>query len=433
MPSHTIGTPHLAETTQKSTFFRQGGWMMISAVSSGVLMFAVQVFSKKFLSDPEYSAFVALIQVTNWITIPALGLQMVFAQESAAAISGHHEQQLAKTVRSVMLWTFCVWLVTAIVVFIFREPWTDALKLSNQMGLWLTVAAGLVMVWLQLFWGLLQGRQNFLWYGWSTIFNGIGRVAIGGIVIIALHGQAAGLMLAVFCGPGGFGRSCRRFRRNADLLKMKGVSFDTFGWLKRVVPLTAGFGVSTFIFTADAIAAQNFLGEGGKAADYQFGGTLCRAIVLFTAPLAAVMFPKLVHSAARSQRTNVMGLTMLGTFALSMCAVIGLSVVGPFVMQKFSKGDYQTIAHLMPLFASGMTLIGMGNVLLYNLMAHSRFKIVPLLVVLGASYWFALQYRHDSFKMIIQTFCMFALIYLAVCALFTWVVDGKKKTIEADA
>jgi len=132
MPSHTIGTPHLAETSQKSTFFRQGGWMMISAVASGVLMFAVQVFSKKFLSDPEYSAFVALIQVTNWITIPALGLQMVFAQEAAAAVSGHHEQQLAKTARSVMLWTFCVWLATAIVVFIFREEWTAALMMHRS-------------------------------------------------------------------------------------------------------------------------------------------------------------------------------------------------------------------------------------------------------------------------------------------------------------
>ena len=333
-------------------------------------MFAVQVFSKGFLSDPEYSAFVALIQVTNWITIPALGLQMVFAQEAAAAISGHHEQQLASTVRSVMLWTFCVWLATATFVFIYREPWTAALKLSNQMGLWLTVAAGLVMVWLQLFWGLLQGRQNFLWYGWSTIFNGIGRVVIGGIVIIALHGQAAGLMLGVFTGL--LLAFLPALLQNADLLKMKGAPFNAIHWLKRVVPLTAGFGVSTFIFSADAIAAQNFLGAGGKAADYQFGGTLCRAIVLFTAPLAAVMFPKLVRSAARSQKTNVMGLTLLGTFALSTCAVIGLTVVGPFVMQKFSKGDYQTIAHLMPLFASGMTLMGLGNVLLYNLIGRIR-------------------------------------------------------------
>ena len=90
-------------------------------------------------------------------------------------------------------------------------------------------------------------------------------------------------------------------------------------------------------------------------------------------------------------------------------------------MKMFSKGDYQTMVPLMPLFAIGMTFLGMGNVLLYNLMAHSRFKAVPLLLALAVGYWFALQYFHDSFKMIIQTFCVFGLLcYSRALLLFTW-------------
>ena len=99
-------------------------------------------------------------------------------------------------------------------------------------------------------------------------------------------------------------------------------------------------------------------------------------------------------------------------------------------MKMFSKGDYQTIVPLLPMFASGMLFVGMGNVMLYHLMAHSRFKIVPLLLILAASYWFALNHFHDSFKMIVQTFCVFALTYLAVCALFTFVVDRSKPIEE---
>ena len=188
-PAETIESPQLSEASHQSSFFRQGGWMMIASVASGVLMFAVQIFSKKFLVDSEYSAFGVLVQITNWIAIPALGLQMVFAQQTAAAITGHHESELAATVRSVMLWTFCVWVVTTIVAIICRDQWIAAFKLSNPIALWLTLAAGLVMVWLQLFQGLLQGRQNFLWFGWSYIFNGFGRVLIGGVIVIALHGQ----------------------------------------------------------------------------------------------------------------------------------------------------------------------------------------------------------------------------------------------------
>ncbi|HWF18873.1 MAG TPA: hypothetical protein VG754_06370, partial [Verrucomicrobiae bacterium] len=324
----------------------------------------------------------------------------------------------------VMLWTFCVWLATVIAAIIYRHEWVAALKLSNPMALWLTIAVGVVMIWMQIYQGLLQGRQNILWFGWANISNGVGRVVIGGIIVVLLGGQAAGLMLGVFIGMVAAFLAC--VSQNFDLLKSPSAKFDATGWLKRVVPLTLGFGVSTFLFSADAIVVQNYLGANGKAADYIFGATLCRAIVLFTVPLAAVMFPKLVHSAARSQKSNVMGMTMIGTVGLSLLAVLGLALVSPTIMRIFSKGsheDMMTMTRLIPIFAAGMVPLGSGNVLLYNLMAHSRFKIVPALVVLAIGYWIALQHFHDSFKTVIQTFCVFTLIYFGLCALFTWVLD----------
>lgn len=419
MPAKTVEAQSMSGDSHKSTFFRQGGWMMISAVAGGALMFAVQIFSVKFLSEQEYSAFTTLIQVTNWITIPALGLQMVFAQQTAAAVDDLHHRQLTSTTKAVMLWMFCIWLVTVLLAAIFRHEWVAALKLSNPMALWLTIGVGLFMLWTQIFQGLLQGRQNFLWFGWASIFNGGGRVLAGGIIVLALHGQAAGLMLGVLIGMVSSFAVC--FVQSWDVLKGPGAPFDAVGWLKRVVPLTLGFGASTFLFSTDAIVVQNNFDVG--RADYMFGATLCRAIVLFTVPLAAVMFPKLVHSAARSQKSNVMGLTMVGTVGLSLLAVLGLAVVAPFIMRMFSKGHYEMIQPLVPLFAAGMVPLGSGNVLLYNLMAHSRFKIVPWLIALAVGYWVALQHYHDSFKTVIVTFCVFSLVYFGLCALFTWVFD----------
>jgi hypothetical protein len=63
-------------------------------------------------------------------------------------------------------------------------------------------------------------------------------------------------------------------------------------------------------------------------------------------------------------------------------------------------------------------------------MAHSRFKIVPVLVVLAVAYWMALQHFHDSFKTVIETFGIFSLIYLGICAVFTWIVDKEKAVGE---
>jgi len=67
-----------------------------------------------------------------------------------------------------------------------------------------------------------------------------------------------------------------------------------------------------------------------------------------------------------------------------------------------------------------MVPLAVGNVLLNNLMAHSRFKVCIPLVCVAAGYWIALQYHHDSFKQVIQLLGITNLVFLAVCALFTW-------------
>jgi O-antigen/teichoic acid export membrane protein len=423
MSSAAIEPVEHSSTSQKASFFRQSGWMMITSVGGGAFMAFIHVFSK-VLPAEEYSAFGTLLQLVNWMGIPAIGLQMVFAQQTPAAITDNQRRQLVGTARAVLLWTFCLWLGMVAIALIFRDQFISSLKLSNPMALWLTVLVGWMMLWYPITQGLMQGRQNFLWLGWTYIFNGVGRVGIGAVIVYGLHGWTAGLMAGVFIGlalAAGTG-----FWQNRDLLSAPSAPFDWKGWLKRVVPLTMGFGVTQFLLSADAIVVQNYLGEGGKAAPYIFGGTLARAIVLFTLPIAAVMFPKLVHSAARSQKSNLMGVTFIGTAILASLAVLGLMLTAPFLIAHGSKPENLSILPDLPLFGWAMVPLAAGNVLLYNLMAHSRFKISLPLVVMAIAYWIALQHYHDTFRMVIKTLGVFNLIYLAMCALFTWVIDKPK-------
>src|SRR5882724_6158747 len=118
------------------------------------------------------------------MTIPALGLQMVFAQQTSAAVTEIQRQQLVSTVRAVMRWTFCIWLCMAVVTIVWHNKFIAALKLSNPAALWVTLAVGPVMRWFHIFQGLLQGGQNFLWRGWGGILNGVGGVGIVGVIVI---------------------------------------------------------------------------------------------------------------------------------------------------------------------------------------------------------------------------------------------------------
>src|SRR4051794_17426630 len=96
----TVNASQMAEASHKSTFFRQSGWMMIATVMSGVFMALVHGFSK-VLPKQEYSTLFTLFQVLNWMTIPALGLQMVFAQQASAVVTPHQKHQLVETTRTV--------------------------------------------------------------------------------------------------------------------------------------------------------------------------------------------------------------------------------------------------------------------------------------------------------------------------------------------
>ena len=416
------GEPH------KSTFFRQSGWMMIATVISGVFMAFINLFSSKVLPADEYAAFATLLQMVNWMGIPAIGLQMVFAQQTSAVVDDAQRRQLVGTTKAVLTWTFGVWAVMVLVALVYHNQLIAALKLTNPMSLWLTVIVGFVMLWFPIFQGLLQGRQNFLWLGWTALFNGVGRVILGLMIVYFFHGWAAGLMAGVLMGlVAALGTAAIQ---NRDLLAEPSDAFDAMGWLKRVVPLTLGLGAGLFLFTADAFVVQNYLGENGQAAPYMFGATLARAIVLFTGPLAVVMFPKLVHSAARSQKTDLMGVTLLGTAVLSGVAVVGLILTAPLVIKYGSSPANAKILPDLPLFALVMVPIGAANVLLYNLMAHSRFKVVPALVLLSVAYWVGLQHFHDSFRTVIRLFGVASLVYFGVCAVFTWGV--KEKTVATD-
>jgi O-antigen/teichoic acid export membrane protein len=427
-----VESPRMTETSQRTTFFRQSGWMMITTVVSGMLMSLVHVCSKK-IPDAEYSAFAVLLQLVNWMTIPAIGLQMAFAQQASAVVTDSQRHQLIGTTKAVMRGTFYIWLAIAAVVFLERDRFIESLKLSNPASLWLTLAVALAMLWLPIFQGLLQGRQNFLWLGWVAIFNGAGRVIFGLGVVYLLGGWAAGIMGGVLIGL--LLTVGTAAWQNHDLWREPGEPFNWRPWLRLIVPVTFGAGAFQFIFSADAIVVQNHLGENGKAAAYMFGGTLARAIVLSTAPLAAVMFPKLVQSAARSHKHtfNLLGLTFLGTTVLGAMAALGLTVVSPLLIKLFSKPEYVSIVPLIPLFAWVMLPLTMGNVLLNNLLAHLRFKVVPAVAAVAVGYWVALQYYHDSFKTVIETLGVFSTLFLAVCAVFTWAPWNRSRGSAAGA
>jgi O-antigen/teichoic acid export membrane protein len=286
--------------------------------------------------------------------------------------------------------------------------------------LWITLLACLISAWLPLFMGALQGKQNFFWLGWSLMFTGASRLAIAAAAVLMIGGFAAGMMSGVTIGAlVGTGVGLWHTR---DLWQVKPARFDWRQLLAQVVPLMLGFGAFQFLFTADTIFVKAYFA--GEVTDaYGGAGTLSRALMWLVGPLAAVMFPRIVHSAARSEKSDLMRTVLWGTFALAASGAIGLWLVGPFVVKVIYPARYATQAiALLPWYAWAMVPLALANVLLNNLLARGSFRVVPGLIVLALAYAFALTRPtlHASPVTVLQTLGVCNLFLLVISAWFTY-------------
>jgi O-antigen/teichoic acid export membrane protein len=415
----SVATAETAESRAraKTTFFRQSGWMMFAGVAAGGCYFSVHFFSKA-VSENEYGAFATLLAIFNLLSIPGLALQMIFTQQTSAAITPEEHRRLTGTTRRVLLGTFGLWLGLALALAWFQQDLLAQFKMSSPVALWITLCLGLGQIWTPIFSGLLQGQQNFLWLGWSSMLGGVGRLAAVAVIVLLLHNDATGMIAGALVGL--VAPLCVLIWHSRGVwLRGTGAPIAWRPWLARVLPLTLGFGAYQFLFCVDALFVRHYFGA-NQSGPYMGAGTLARAIALFTGPLSLVMFPKIVRSVARAEKTDIMKLALPATAGLACLAAFGLSVVAPWILPFVFKQSFLVIRPLLPWFAWSMVPLAVANVLINNLLARGRFAVVPWLVLVAAGYGVALTYHHDSFLTVIRILGLFNLLAMVAAAWHTW-------------
>ena len=419
MPTETVEKASLTATAHRTSFFRQSGWLMFATVAGGVFMTAMHFLSKA-IPVSEYGQFGVFLSVAMFV--PAAPLQMVLAQQTAQAIALHREHELSSLIRAAWLTTFVLWLVAAVVVLLFQGPIMAQWKISNPAAIWLTLPVLLFTAWLPMFYGVLQGQQNFLWMGWSMMANGLGRMGLAAFAVLVLHFYAPGMVLGMLAGLAL--ALVLAIWPTRSLWLTSGQSFEWRSLLRQVIPLTFGFGAFQFMLTADTMFVKSYFNE-DTAAYYVSAGTLSRASMWLVGPLVTVMFPKIVHAKAKAEKSNLMGVVLLGTLILAAGGATGLWILGPWVVPFMFKPSFvQPASVLLPWYAWAVVPLSLANVLLSNLLARALFKVVPALCVLIVVYVFALTQFHDTPVTVIKTLGACNLLLLAVCAFYTW---GVKK------
>ena len=238
------------EQDSRTTFFHQSGWLALATSSGGFFMVATQVVANRWMEPAEYGIWFTLLRIYLLMSIPSVGLQVIFARQAAAAVSDAEQARLAAATRATLAATLVLWVVMAAVALIWQDHWLRVLKIVHPAALWATVVIGLASLWSPVVRGLLQGVQNFLGLGWVLILDGVGRFCAI-LVILVLGGQSVGGMTGALIGQVvslGAG-----FAWLASLLRHRGATMDWRPWLRRVIPLTLGFAGIQLMSTLDVV------------------------------------------------------------------------------------------------------------------------------------------------------------------------------------
>jgi O-antigen/teichoic acid export membrane protein len=380
------------------------------------MMYAVHLLAKAMPAE-EYGLFGVLLALV--MCIPTMPLQMVLAQQTARALATGRERELSGMIRLVWIGTSVLWAVACVGVWLFQERILRRWGITNPAALWVTIVSLLFALWTPMFAGVLQGKQNFMWLGWSMIAGGVGRLAAAALAVIALSWYAVGMMTGVLLGVlAGVAISIWHSRL---LWLVRPAAFDWRALLAQVVPLMLGFGAFQFVFTADTMFVKAYF-PGDQTGFYFSAGTLSRALMWFVGPMASVMFPKIVHSAAKSEKTDLMGLVLTGTAILAVLGAVATSVLGPWIVRiVYGESYVQVATSVLPWYVGAMVPLAVANVLLNNLLARSAYKLVLPLCVLAIAYGFALTQFHDTLVTVLKTLGVCNLFLLGICAWFTWV------------
>lgn len=412
--------------------------MVAATFLSGVFMLAVHVFGL-FMAKNEYSIFATLVNSLTLLAIPSIALQTAFAHQAACAISSEQQNRLTGMVQTLLSWTFFLWLTMALSLLVFQKEIMADLKIDKSILLWITLVIGLAQFWSPILLGVMQGQHNFLWLGWVAIINGVGRFIAIGIVLMLLGGRVFGALSGVLFGIGIATVVAAFQTRSVWCRPRPSFNFYWKSWLNDIVPLTLGLGVSQFILGADVIFVRAMLDK-NQTGFYIAAGMIGRGIVVFTAPLITVMFPKIVRDLSHGEKTSILAYTVIATaglcsFAAACCTLMAIFLkhvaLSPALVKNylpislFEKLQNNTegvllISQLLPWFVWCMLPLALANVLLNNLMARKQYRVVPYLLIVMAGYMTTLAIAGTSFVRVIQILGGFNLLCFAVIAVFTW-------------
>jgi O-antigen/teichoic acid export membrane protein len=386
-------------------------------------------FVAQRMPEGQFNIFDTAISALGIFAIPALGMQASFAAQAAGADSEQRRRELAATMRWALVLLLSAWAMVALWWVVGSKHIMAAYNFSQPGVLWVVLFILLVNLLSPVPNGVLQGRQDFVWFGWSILLNGVGRFVVLWAVVRGLKQGALGGLIGVLAGV--VLVLMLTAWRTRDGLIAPSVRCDWRAWGRRLIPVTIGLGALSFIMQADALIVREKLQPlltADEVDGYSAVRKIAQAMVFLVGALTSVMFPKVAQSFQKAKHTDALKLTLILTSLIAMGGATAATLFPELPLRLLSPARLITSKALVPAYCWAFVPLVLANVLVWNLLARECYRSVPWMAALAVGYWLALQRFGDRLLAVIGIVAVFSAALLLVCGVFAWLEsrrDGK--------
>jgi len=371
-----------AERTQGRRALIGSGLLLALAVGFANALNAVFQFSlARILERGEYSLLAALFAVVLIGAVPPLAFQATTARHVAASLSEGEDAEAGKylrgTLRSVLVWTAALLVLTAVLV-----PIGAAAGMNEPLAVAATAATIAIALVIPVVWGGLQGAHRFRDLALFTLLFAGSRLAAGLVI-----GAAGGGVGAVMLGVAG----ATALTAAVSLLPLRSLVLAHGGWrgfvrapsgrLATLPNAGAAVGLTTLtvLATADLLVAKLAF-PSGRAGDYAAASVGARVMLLIPIAVTTVLFPRVatLRDKQRERSHLLAGLLAVGVTAAIATALLW-TLAGPLIDATFGSKYDDAASWLGPLSVA-MAMYALATVYLYHFLSlgRSRFAFVLL-------------------------------------------------------
>ena len=342
------------------------------------------------LPNAEYGSLVAMLGIVLAIGTPMLALQNTLAHFTSKLVGAGRRSEVTGLFLH-WVWRFAA--VSAAITagaFVFRAPLAAFWGGVDPRLIVATFAVLAASLWMNLFYGLLQGLQAFVWLAWAPQAWGATRLALGwgltacfsATALAAVGAQGAGVLAVLgLCLWAVLG--LRLPRGGGAAARPRG----TYRYLGSALVCLSGYAM---LMNLDTALAKHYF-DAETAGLFAKAATIARTAVFLPVPIATALFPKVTSEGQLTDDSWGLLGRALAFAGLLIAAVAGACLLFPQVPWTILYGRWPAegaaaAAALTRAMVLAMSPLALAYLLLNFEMAQQRFFWCYGLVPCGCAY-----------------------------------------------